>query len=434
MPTRLMVLMLVVALIAPAICPAPSLASDETVEEIGDYLQFVLPIAAWGSTFIAGAPDGGLWDKDGTKQATLSIGSALATMTAAKYLVAKTRPSGKDRSSYPSGHTTGAFSGAVFLDRRYGWKWGLLGYAGGIFTAYSRIQADAHFADDVTAGASTALMYGFRFVSPQPRGLAIIPTASEEGIGINITITGTPPALGGSSSRGPEDLQRFTYLFGFGLAYLDRNKITSPTEGGTRFDLATFEKQDNPTTTSSVNFGIRINRNQSLLLGWDPFESRDFGKFDTNVSFGGVIFPADSTIRSAYRLYDVRARYTYSFTPDGPWTADIGAGLMYQEVTLKLTTPDNSLSARADHHALIPYAHGTAGYRFNQRLEGLVDVEGAAISGDWMLDGVAFLNYWMGYQWNASIGYRYYGRDIEKSELKNEVVYDLLYLAISYSW
>ncbi|MGD8628885.1 MAG: hypothetical protein PVH52_07360 [bacterium] len=64
---------------------------------------------------------------------------------------------------------TSAFPGAVFLDRRHGWKWGLPGFAGGIFKAYSRIQADAHFADEVTARASTALMYGFRFVTPQPR-------------------------------------------------------------------------------------------------------------------------------------------------------------------------------------------------------------------------------------------------------------------------
>jgi membrane-associated phospholipid phosphatase len=122
MPRRQICGVLILALLFGGILPSASLAKDETVEEIGDYLQFVLPIAAWGSTFIAGAPDGSLWDKEGTKQATLSIGSALATMTAAKYIVAKTRPSGKDRTSYPSGHTCGAFSGAVFLDRRYGWK------------------------------------------------------------------------------------------------------------------------------------------------------------------------------------------------------------------------------------------------------------------------------------------------------------------------
>jgi hypothetical protein len=411
-----------------------SYAKDETVEEIGDYLQVVLPAAAWASTFIAGSPDGGLWDKEGTKQATLSIGSALATMTAAKYIVAKTRPSGKDRSSYPSGHTTGAFTGAVFLDRRYGWKWGLLGYAGGLFTAYSRVQADAHFADDVTAGASTAIMYGFRFVTPQPRGLAIMPTASDNGIGVNISITGTPPALGGATRRGPEDFQRFLYLFAFGPAYLKTNKIKAPADGGTTFDLADFDKVDNPTTTSTVNFEVRINESHSLLFGWDPFESRDFGRFSEPVDFGGVVFPADSTLRSAYRLYDVRARYTYSFITDGPWLANAGLGLMYQEVAMKLQTEDESLKARADDSVLLPYIHATLGYAFSERFEGVFDMEGLSLSSDWMLDTVFMLNYNMGYQWTAHAGYRYYGRRIETDDLRNEVAYNIPYLAISYSW
>ena len=75
---------LILVLLFGSVLPSLSLAKDETVEEIGDYLQFVLPLAAWGSTFIAGAPGGGLWDKEGTEQATISIGSALATMTAAE--------------------------------------------------------------------------------------------------------------------------------------------------------------------------------------------------------------------------------------------------------------------------------------------------------------------------------------------------------------
>jgi hypothetical protein len=83
---------------------------------------------------------------------------------------------------------------------------------------------------------------------------------------------------------------------------------------------------------------------------------------------------------------------------------------------------------------LLPYAHGTLGYRFGKGLEALIDIEGFSRSSDWMVDTVGMLNYWMGSQWNASVGYRYYGRKVRTADLKNEVVYEFLYLGISYSW
>ena len=165
-----------------------------------------------------------------------------------------------------------------------------------------------------------------------------------------------------------------------------------------------------------MGFETRINQRHSLFFAWDPFESRDFGAFDEPVSFGGVVFPADSTIRSAYRLYDIRARWTYSFTPDGPWIANAGLGLMYQYVTLKLETEDKSQSARADDDAVLPYVHATLGYRFANRFEGILDMEGLSRSSDWMVDTVVMLNCRMGYQWTASAGYRYHGRKIRTSD------------------
>jgi hypothetical protein len=83
---------------------------------------------------------------------------------------------------------------------------------------------------------------------------------------------------------------------------------------------------------------------------------------------------------------------------------------------------------------LLPCAHGTLGYRFSQGLEALIDIEGSSRSSDWMVDTVGMLNHWMGPQWNASVGYRYYGLKVRTADLRNEVAYDLLCLGMSYSW
>jgi membrane-associated phospholipid phosphatase len=121
-------------------------AENEDITEAGDYLQIILPAIAGLSTFVAGNPEGGLWDREGTYQAIKSIGFSLATMGVAKELVQKVRPDFSDEVSFPSGHTTAAFAGAGFIDQRYGHWWGVPALLAAGFTAYSRIQSYNHFA------------------------------------------------------------------------------------------------------------------------------------------------------------------------------------------------------------------------------------------------------------------------------------------------
>ena len=61
-----------------------------------------------------------------------------------------------------------AFSGASFFDGRYGRAWGIPAYVGAVFTGYSRVYAEAHFVDDVVAGASIVLAF--------PVGLLLAPS------------------------------------------------------------------------------------------------------------------------------------------------------------------------------------------------------------------------------------------------------------------
>ena len=80
-----------------------------------DVLQLALPISAGLMTLIEK-------DYDGTKKLAFSYGTTLALTYSLKYIVGKKRPEGRPHfGAFSSGHTSSAFSGASFIQRRYGW-------------------------------------------------------------------------------------------------------------------------------------------------------------------------------------------------------------------------------------------------------------------------------------------------------------------------
>jgi membrane-associated phospholipid phosphatase len=76
------------------------------------------------------------------------------------------RPDGKEY-GFPSGHVSTVTSGAAFLDRRYGWKWGLPAYLASAYVAYVRVDNNYHYWRDVIAGAAVAYGVAWLTVTPE---------------------------------------------------------------------------------------------------------------------------------------------------------------------------------------------------------------------------------------------------------------------------
>lgn len=137
----------------------PSFAQKETVETIGDVILLTLPTAALGSTVL-------LEDYEGTLQMAEGMITNVLLTHGLKVTVNKPRPDLSDNRSFPSGHTSITFQGASFIQRRYGWKYGVPAYALAVFTGYSRVHADKHDGWDVLAGAIVGIGSTYIFTSP----------------------------------------------------------------------------------------------------------------------------------------------------------------------------------------------------------------------------------------------------------------------------
>lgn len=160
--TVLVFLMVLFGVSAQQLDSPEEIARETTIENIGDYAQFA-PTAFSLVTVLAKG------DKEGFWQLGKSVGANLTATWILKYAINKPRPEGRtDGHAFPSGHTSFAFQGASFLQRRYGWKYGIPAYAVAAFVGYSRIEGvnDRHDGWDVLGGALTGIATTYLFTTP----------------------------------------------------------------------------------------------------------------------------------------------------------------------------------------------------------------------------------------------------------------------------
>jgi len=123
--------------------------SIDSLEDYGDILQYLLPWAALLTLALHGNSEAAwTW---------VYAGSATTILThLLKFLFNFTtlgkRPNGHG-ASFPSGHTSIAFMGAVFFHFYVGIYWAIIPYLLAALTAYSRVSAKKHWIRDVIAGA-----------------------------------------------------------------------------------------------------------------------------------------------------------------------------------------------------------------------------------------------------------------------------------------
>ncbi|PAF47575.1 hypothetical protein BKH46_03895 [Helicobacter sp. 12S02634-8] len=138
----------------------------DAFEIYGDIFQFLPAMAAVYSLASQ--------DYKGLGYLAIGTGSTLALTFAVKYSFVgisrnhpnwakiSRRPNQGSYDGFPSGHTASAFSAAGFMQRRYGWKWGVPTTILATLVGVSRVVAQRHTVVQVIAGAM--LGYGLSYL------------------------------------------------------------------------------------------------------------------------------------------------------------------------------------------------------------------------------------------------------------------------------
>ena len=156
--------------------PAPA----DTVETLGSIGAIALPASGLLTAALHK-------DKQGAIQLAKAYGVTMAVVYVLKPIVDRQRPDGGSQ-SFPSGHSASAFAGAAFLQRRYGWSYGVPAYAVATFVAYSRVESKRHWTSDVIAGGvigiASNLVFTHRFLK-----VTVQPAVGRRGAGLTLGVT-----------------------------------------------------------------------------------------------------------------------------------------------------------------------------------------------------------------------------------------------------
>ena len=170
--------------VATALSPIERTTVQKGIGVSTDITVAALPVAALTTVLIGR-------DWQGLKQGVFTGIAAAGSMLILKYSVSELRPDHSNYHSFPSGHSTIAFASAAFMQRRYGWKWGIPAYTVATYTAVGRVLAKKHHWWDCVAGAAIGAASAYIFTTPWAREheFSMAPVATDSAVGLTLSMS-----------------------------------------------------------------------------------------------------------------------------------------------------------------------------------------------------------------------------------------------------
>lgn len=316
---------------------------DDKYVEAGDALQFAIPLTGF---FAAWLHD----DAQGAKQLALSIAASQTIVQVSKQIVGRRRPNDSSNMSFPSGHSAAAFSGASFLQSRYGAAWGIPAYAGATFVAVSRMHGNRHHADDVLTGGAISFLMNQYLIAPYDKeGVTLSMAPTDGGLSLGVRISNeffskqAKPAY--EKRVAALEGHRFELNVGFTL---DDSLAKENVPSNTLID----EYQP----FAAVNYTYQLNNNSQLEIDFAPNETRRRGESTTNFEFDGTSYFQGEDIYVAFRQWHLLTNYYRHFDVTDAVKMSVGAGLAAYFIETEIDLEDGGKYASDNAVKLLPNA------------------------------------------------------------------------------
>ncbi len=154
------------------------LQAKTTIETSGDIGAIALPAIAWGIS---------QWrdDSEGQTQLYWSLAGTVMSTELLKLSIHERRPDGSDNQSFPSLHTSVAFTAAAYMQQRYDWQTAVPFYLAASYVGWTRVDAKKHYSKDVLAGALIGYVNA-RFLVEPIHGVNVAAYADGDSFGVGL--------------------------------------------------------------------------------------------------------------------------------------------------------------------------------------------------------------------------------------------------------
>ena len=404
-----------------------SARAKKKLEIAGDYLQILLPATALFSTYLT--EDRRTPPQLKTFRFVESFTYGLATVYVLKYTTCKERPETKSRTSFPSSHTFSAVSGASFIYKRFGYRYGLPAYLLAGLVGYSRVDAGAHFFDDVLAGGAIAFLFNEYFTSQSDKWTL--------DVGRDHLHIGFKSPLEPSPNKGRKLPLHLTLLLG--PTYLQHFSFGDPKSLHTR--LSVLSQKDKHIWTSSLQLGLLLSTNHKLDVLFHPYERVNSTVVATNLGVGGGL--RAELIDFNWLQYDLNIEYTYRLGHWKFYEFSIGLDSLAHYSRLKFNSKDNPRGYRAEYTKFLVGLIARAKIQFTDSLGTAFQVNWSGYESSTYLKLNLYGEYQLNKRWNFLLGGQRYEKKMTftgsqvvwgSSTLNSTVSFHTLHLGLQLSF
>ncbi len=315
--------------------------------------------------------------------------------------IGQQRPGNQADTSFPSGHTSGSFLGAAFLQQRYGARWGVPAYVSALLVGWSRVYGNLHYVNDIVGGASISMMSAWAIVPPyEPERL--------------------------ERWRDLERERPFRYEWELTLNDVDNNLVQAPLGTGDTFQSPLDRNANEPWANSRATLEYRVDDDTSIHGMFSPWEIRSFGRFTQPTEFAGVLFPADEDLRVAHLMWTFGAQYRKALVANERLVTHWGLGVagQYTEEEVFVVDPaqpeQRGLAARTDASALYGVVHCDVDVKLFWKLHLEAEADVGIASDNRFVDSRVGLEARLNPKWDIAVGWREFETDLKDSALRND--------------
>jgi hypothetical protein len=199
-----------------------------------------------------------------------------------------------------------------------------------------------------------------------------------------------------------------TYADGFieleaGAAFTGYNDVQIPSDTGTRLSLAD-DTNSEPALALRVRAGYTFADRHTLMFLAAPLTVRGTGTLDRDVTYFGVLFPADTEVESVYRFDSYRLTYKYTFLDNEDFTLAAGLTGKVRSADIALMYKDGY--AKRTDLGVVPLIHLMAEWKATPEISLLLDADALVTPFGRAEDVLAALQYRQSDRVSYRLGYR----------------------------